>query len=156
MNTCFERSSGTSSAGRYWGVVAQNEYRPLSCTRRWLPLMEEITPGVVLLPIVELGVPRFGWLSALNASKRNSKLPASFGIVNTRPTARLTVTLPGVLRIFRPELPNVPASGTEKHEASNHWFFVGFDNTPLQVRLGRVAWPRSWVPETFGVNGWPL
>src|SRR5438270_5744915 len=101
--------------------------------------------------MVAVGVPRFGWFSALNASSRNSKLPASFGMVKTRPTARFTVTLPGALRIFRPELPNVPAAGTEKQDASNHLSFVGLPRLPLQVRFGRVAWPRSCVPETFGV-----
>lgn len=110
-----------------------------------VPLSEVITPGVVLLPIWDVGYLRLGWLRALNPSSRNSRLFRS-PILKILDTARLSVTLPGPSRMLRPELPNVPDAGTEKHEASNHRWMVRFEIAPLQVRLGRVGCRKSCFP----------
>src|ERR1700678_4744060 len=99
-------------------------------------------PAVVELPIVALGALKLGWFSALNASQRNSRWPYS-PREKTLPSARLTVTLSGALRVFLPVSPNVPVSGREKQPGLNHSVIVRFDRTPVQVWFGRVAWPRS-------------
>ena len=118
------------------------------------PVVELITPAVAAVPIVELGYPKLGWFSVPKVSHRNSKWPYS-PIEKTLPRARFMVTLSGPLRMFRPELPK-PEVGIAKQVGSNHSVMVRFDRVPLHSLFGRVAWPRSWVPETFGVKGCPL
>ena len=81
-----------------------------------------MTPAVVVLPIVLLGEPKLGWLRALKASRRNSKLPnSSHGEDAT--DGEVEDDAAGALRMLRPELPK-PEAGTAKQAGLNHCVMV--------------------------------
>src|ERR1035437_1558000 len=94
-----------------------------------------------------VGLYKFTWLGALNISMRNSRLLCSV-IGNGLMTEASSVPRHGPLRVLRPQLPNVPATGLENaagfHQA--FWLLLGRTGFTPGMQLSRVALVMKLVP----------
>src|SRR5262249_26274412 len=94
------------------------------------PSSAVVIVATVLLEMLFAGVPKFGWLSRLNTSHRNSaarRPPAENRLV----TARSTRWVPGPMTVLRPAVPCVPAAVATYAVGSNHIVGVGLLSLPL-------------------------
>src|SRR5712692_5268156 len=103
---------------------------------------------------------KFGWLKMFAISTMKSKCTLSLS-GNRLETVKLWTWSPGPSRIPAPLLPNRPAGGTAKQEASNHRLIerVSVGRLPLQMRSGnppRVLVLDGSLPEKLGEKYWPV
>src|ERR1017187_291642 len=94
-----------------------------------------------------VGLYKFTWLGALNISMRNSRLLCSV-IGNSLMTEASSVPRHGPLRVLRPQLPNVPATGLENAAGFHQPFWLGLGSTGSTpaVQFSRVALVTKLVP----------
>ena len=112
-----------------------------SCTCR---LGRDVLPIIpkLALPSVTPGCPSWGVLNRLKASARNSRRVVSrIGSRNSRCRDMSVETVPGPIRMLRPELPCTYCGGNTKAEVSNQRPTVGLSSFWLAIRFGQLVLP---------------
>src|SRR5262245_15173024 len=104
-------------------------------------------PNVLGVLMSRPGGPKFGWLSRLKDSTRNSKYRSPFILKRLESDASMLL-YPGASAMPMPQLPNVPSAGTWNALMSSHFVSDGafgsdvmlwLDGTGVPTQLGHSA-----------------